>query len=47
MDLKDYRIRIDEIDNQLVQLFRQRMEIAGEIAAMYPPHGPGLQDGHH
>ena len=32
MDLKDYRKQIDEIDDQLVQLFRQRMEVSSDIA---------------
>ena len=33
MDLKDYRQEIDAIDDQLVELFRRRMEVAAEIAA--------------
>ena len=33
MDLKDYRVKIDEIDDQLVKLFQQRMEVSAEIAA--------------
>ena len=33
MDLKDYRKQIDEIDDQLVKLFQQRMETAADIAA--------------
>ena len=32
MDLKDYRKEIDAIDDQLVQLFGQRMDIAAKIA---------------
>ena len=32
MDLKDYRKQIDEIDDQLVQLFSQRMEVSARIA---------------
>ena len=32
MDLKDYRKEIDAIDDQLVQLFGQRMEVAAKIA---------------
>ena len=32
MDLKDYREKIDSIDEQLVKLFSERMEIAGQIA---------------
>ena len=33
MDMKDYRSRIDEIDRELVRLFRERMDTAKEIAA--------------
>lgn len=33
MDLKDYRLQMDEIDDQLVSLFRKRMELSGQIAA--------------
>ena len=33
MDLKDYCKQIDEIDDQLVALFQQRMEVASHIAA--------------
>mgnify|MGYP003296835986 CR=1 FL=1 len=32
MDLTYYRNEIDKIDDQLVQLFAQRMEIAAKIA---------------
>lgn len=32
MDLNDYREKIDSIDEQLVKLFSERMEIAGQIA---------------
>lgn len=33
MDLKECRKQIDAIDDQLVELFRQRMQVASEIAA--------------
>ena len=33
MDLNDYRQQIDEIDEELLQLFVRRMEIAAGIAA--------------
>ena len=33
MDLNQYRQRIDEIDDQMVRLFAQRMEVAAGIAA--------------
>ncbi len=32
MDLKDYRQQMDDIDDQMIRLFRQRMETAGKIA---------------
>ena len=33
MDLNAYRKRIDEIDDELVRLFAERMEVAAGIAA--------------
>ena len=32
MELKDYRDRLDQIDDQIVSLFKQRMETVQEIA---------------
>ena len=32
MDLKELRGQIDEIDDQLVKLFCQRMDIAAQVA---------------
>ena len=32
MDLKDYRQQMDDIDDQMIRLFQQRMETAGKIA---------------
>ena len=32
MDLNDYRQRIDEIDDELIRLFTERMDVASEIA---------------
>ena len=32
MELKDYRSKIDEIDGQLLELFRQRLDISSEMA---------------
>ena len=32
MNLEDYRKQIDSIDDNILKLFLQRMEIAGEIA---------------
>ena len=44
MELKDYRAQIDEIDDQLVQLFTRRMEIAGDIAQYKQAHGLPVLD---
>ncbi len=44
MDLKDYRKQIDEIDDQLVALFRQRMEAAAGIAAYKKANGLPVLD---
>ena len=32
MELKDYRLRLDGIDSELLRLFSERMDIAGDIA---------------
>lgn len=32
MDLKDYRVRIDAIDDQILALFKERMEVSLGIA---------------
>ena len=32
MDLKDYRLEMDAIDDELVALFVKRMEVAARIA---------------
>ena len=39
MELSDYRVQIDRIDRQLVELFAQRMETAAGIAAYKKEHG--------
>ena len=44
MDLKDYRERIDSIDDQLVKLFQQRMEVASEIAQYKKERGMPILD---
>lgn len=38
MDLKDYREKIDEIDENLVYLFAQRMTLSSQIAAYKKEH---------
>ena len=32
MDMTELREQIDEIDNQIIELFRKRMEIVGDVA---------------
>ena len=44
MDLQDYRKQIDEIDDQLVELFARRMEVAGNIAQYKQEHGLPVLD---
>ena len=33
MDLNDYRLKLDKIDDELLSLFAERMNIAADIAA--------------
>ena len=44
MDMKDFRSRIDSIDEELVRLFSQRMEIAGQIADYKKANGLPILD---
>ena len=44
MELSDYRVQIDRIDRQLVELFAQRMETAAGIAAYKKEHGLPVLD---
>ena len=44
MDLKDYRKQIDEIDDQMVELFRRRMEVASAIAEYKKQQGMQVLD---
>ena len=39
MDLADFRNQIDEIDQELMALFRRRMETVEQIAAYKEQHG--------
>ncbi len=39
MDLKDIRNKIDAIDDELLELFKKRMEIVSEVAAYKREHG--------
>ena len=38
MDLNDYRGEIDKIDEQLIQLFKQRMDVSAKIADYKKDH---------
>ena len=44
MDLNGYRRRIDEIDDEIVRLFAERMETAAGIAAYKREHGLPVLD---
>ena len=44
MELSDYRVQIDQIDRQLVQLFAQRMDVAANIAAYKKEHNLPVLD---
>jgi shikimate dehydrogenase len=44
VDLRDYRARIDEVDEELLRLFRERMNISGEIAQYKKKKGIPIQD---
>ena len=44
MDLKDCRDRIDAIDDQLAELFRERMEVASKVAEYKKEHGIPVTD---
>ena len=44
MNLKDYRTKIDGIDKQLVELFRQRLEVCKEIGEYKAQNGMPLSD---
>ena len=44
MELSDYRVQIDRIDHQLVDLFTRRMETAAGIAAYKKEHGLPVLD---
>lgn len=44
MDLKDYREKIDSIDEQLIRLFSERMDVATEIARYKAENGLAVLD---
>ena len=39
MDLKDYRQQIDKIDDELLQLFKERMAVSHQVALYKKEHG--------
>lgn len=44
MDIKDLRKDIDSVDGELVELFRRRMELSGEIARWKKAEGRPVYD---
>ena len=44
MDLQDFRARIDETDDKLLQLFKERMDISRQIALYKKEHGLPVLD---
>lgn len=44
MDLMDYRNRLDQIDDDLVRLFTERMEVVAQIAACKKDTGKAIYD---
>ena len=45
MELKEYREKINEIDEQMVHLFEERMEVSAQIAAYKKEHDLPIFDG--
>ncbi len=44
MDLEDYRREIDSVDRRMIELFEERMRIAGGIAAYKRAHALPVLD---
>ena len=44
MDLKDHRDKIDAIDAQLLELFKERIAVVSEIAGYKKEHGLSVRD---
>lgn len=44
MDLKEIRVEIDQVDQQIVELFQHRMKLAGEVAATKRESGKAIYD---
>jgi len=44
VDLQDYRKQIDRIDNELSQLFKERMDVVRQVAFYKKEHGLPILD---
>jgi monofunctional chorismate mutase len=44
MNLHDYRQRIDKVDDEILRLFKERMDIARQIAGYKKAHGLATLD---
>ena len=44
MDLQDYRKQIDRIDNELLHLFKERMDVVRQVALYKKEHGLPILD---
>ena len=44
MDLQDYRKQIDRIDNELLHLFKERMDVVRQVALYKKEHGLPVLD---
>lgn len=44
MDLKEIRIKLDEIDTQMESLFEERMRLCGEVAEYKLATGKAVYD---
>ena len=45
MDLTKYRMQLDEVDKEIVELFEKRMEICGKVAETKIASGMAVYDG--
>jgi len=44
VDLQDYRKQIDRIDSELIRLFKERMDVAEQVALYKKEHGLPILD---
>ena len=42
--IKELRLKIDEVDERILELFKKRMEVAGEIGVIKKENGISVQD---